>query len=60
MEFVLTLGNSKSNDNCYAGWKPTTQKGLGLADVYLILLLSFNSKNVAKYRTHKSGGANTR
>ena len=40
--------------------KPMTQNELGLADVYLILLLSFNSKNVDKYKTHKSGGANTR
>jgi hypothetical protein len=40
--------------------KPMTQNGLGLADVYLILLLSFNSKDVDKYRIHKSGGANTK
>jgi hypothetical protein len=40
--------------------KPTTQNGLELADVYLILLLSFNSKNVDKYKAHESGGANTR
>jgi hypothetical protein len=40
--------------------KPTAQNELGLADVYLLLLLSFNSKDVDKYWTHKSGGANTK
>jgi hypothetical protein len=60
MEFLQTLGNSKNNDNGYARWKPMTQNGLGSADVYLILLLSFNSKDVDKYRIHKSGGANTK
>jgi hypothetical protein len=34
--------------------------GLGLAGVYFVLLLSFNSKSVDKYGTQKSGGANTR